>query len=489
MGQLKKLAGQTLIYGLGTIVPRLLNYLLLTPFYTRIFLPEKYGSITELYSYVAFFLMFLTYGMETTFFRYYLKSKRERNLVFNNIYSLLLVSTSVFFLLVVLLSKNLSSLFDYQYNYKIFLILAAIIATDVLMAVPFAKLRIQDRALKFSYVKIINVVSNIIFNVLFLIVLPNYYKKYPTSNFSFLFTENALFYYAFLSNLFANFVSFAFLLTDLKYFKFQWNWKIMKVCLAYGIPLLLVGFSGMINEVADKILMRWLLDPSKNKLYEIGIYGANFKLAVLLTIFVQMFKYASEPFFFANRTSKENKALFSSVMNWFVIFCLFIFLGITLFIDLAKYFIGPSYYEGLKIVPIILLANIFLGIYFNLSIWFKLGSKTYIGAYISFIGACITLIVNFILVPIYGYLGAAWAHFICYFVMMCINYFIGQKYYPVPYNLSKIFFYFGLSLSIFAVSKFFGTNFYFSVLLIGVFMSSVVIIEKVKIFNLIIKDA
>ena len=235
----------------------------------------------------------------------------------------------------------------------------------------------------------------------------------------------------------------------------------------YAFPLLIVGIAGMVNEVADKIIFKYLApvpqgieDTHKYIMGELGVYGANYKLAVLMTLFIQMFRYAAEPFFFAQAKEKNAKQVYADVMKYFVLFGLLIFLGVTLFIDIFKYFIGPEHWEGLYIVPIVLLANLFLGIFFNLSVWYKINDLTRFGAMIAIIGSIITIIMNLVLVPQISYLGAAWGHFLCYFVMMILSYILGRKYYPIPYDLKKIFFYFTVALVLFAISSYLKPQFF-----------------------------
>lgn len=446
MSKYKQLVSQTLVYGLGTIVPRLLNFLLLTPFYTYIFdfEQDKYGVIVELYSYTAFLLVLLTYGMETTYFRY--ANKDKNNSVFNNSLSLLLITSSAFILLVLFSKQSISDFLDYSNSSYLIVLFSSIVFFDVITSIPFAYLRNENRAFYFSMIKLGSVIINIFFNVFFLVICRNS----DNATLSSFYNNDIGVGYAFISNLLASGFTFLALIPIYFKFRFQLDFKLIAKLLSYSLPLLVVGIAGMTNEVADKLFLRHLIPEDQEPLKVLGIYGANYKMAVLMTIFIQMFKYAAEPFFFKNADQADAKVLYANVLDYFIAFCLFIFLLVTLFIDVFQYFIGPSYRDGLGIVPIVLLANLFLGVYYNLSVWYKVTDKTRYGAYISLIGVLITVSINVIFIPLYGYYASAWATFICYFVMMIISYAIGQKIYKVNYKLGKIFAYFAFSLLLYA---------------------------------------
>ena len=462
---IKALAGQTVIYGMGTIVPRLLNYLLV-PLYTRVFVAGVYGQITDLYAWIAFLLALLTYGMETTFFRY--TQKEDPDKVFNNIVSCIIVTTSIFLVFFGLLYKNFAHLIQYEHNTQYVLLLGIIVALDALTAVPFAKLRKNNQAKLFTLIKIANVTLNIGLNLFFLLVIPETALAISEKVFG---QQAGLLVWVLISNVLSSFLSLLLLLPQFKGFKFELEKSLIRPMLAYSLPILLISLVGMVNEVADKILIKYLtpipdaetlanldITAEEYALSQLGIYGANFKLAVLMTIFIQMFRYASEPFFFGKAKDRNAPELYAKVMTYFVIFCLLIFLGVMLYIDVLKYFIGrggSNYHEGLIIVPIVLIANMFYGIVFNLSIWFKLTDRTFSGTIISIIGASITLLCLFVLVPQIGYLGAAIAHLGCYTVMMLVSYFWGQKVFPVPYQVGRIGLYIVFAIGLFLFSTIF----------------------------------
>ena len=462
---IKALAGQTVIYGMGTIVPRLLNYLLV-PLYTRVFVAGVYGQITDLYAWIAFLLALLTYGMETTFFRY--TQKEDPNKVFNNIVSCIIVTTGIFLVFFGFLYKSFAHLIQYEHNTQYVLLLGIIVALDALTAVPFAKLRKNNQAKLFTLIKIANVTLNIGLNLFFLLIIPETALAISEKVFG---PQAGLLVWVLISNVLSSFLSLLLLLPQFRNFHFELDKSLIRPMLAYSLPILLISLVGMVNEVADKILIKYLtpipdaetlanldITGEEYALSQLGIYGANFKLAVLMTIFIQMFRYASEPFFFGKAKDRNAPELYAKVMTYFVIFCLLIFLGVMLYIDVLKYFIGrggSNYHEGLIIVPIVLIANMFYGIVFNLSIWFKLTDRTFSGTIISIIGASITLLCLFILVPQIGYLGAAIAHLGCYTVMMLVSYFWGQKVFPVPYQVGRIGFYIVFAIGLFLFSTIF----------------------------------
>lgn len=457
MNPLKKLAGQTAIYGLGTIIPRLLNYLLV-PFYTRIFPDDQYGIITELYAYMAFLLVLLTYGMETAFFRYAEKEEDPKKVLGTSLFSLLITSAFFIFLVVIFLNP-ISSAIKYEDQQQYILYFAVIVAMDAFAAIPFAYLRKQNKALRFSLIKVANVVVNIALNLYFLWLCPLLEKIQPGSVFLSIYDPSFGVGYVFISNIISSLVTLLLVMPEIFSVKIRADLVLLKKMLVYAFPLLIMGLAGMINEVSDKIIFKFLArypegteNPEAYVMGQLGIFGANYKLAVLMTIFTQMFRYAAEPFFFAQAKESNAKQVYAAVLKYFIIFALIIFLMVVLYIDIFKYFIGPAYWEGLKIVPIILLANLLLGIVYNLSIWYKLQDLTKFGAYITLIAAVVTIALNIILVPLYSYVGAAWSHLACYFVAAVLSYFLGRKYYHVDYDLKKIGFYIALALGLFFLS-------------------------------------
>jgi O-antigen/teichoic acid export membrane protein len=457
LNPLKKLAGQTLVYGMGTIVPRLLNYFLLTPFYTRIFITGEYGVITELYAYMAFLLVLLTYGMETAFFRFAEKEPDPKKVFSTSLLSLLFTS-SIFVLVVVLFKQPVADLIKYGDHPEYITMFSIIVALDAFTAIPFAYLRHKNKALRFSVIKIVNVLVNVGLNFFFLWLAPKMLAHNPDSWVRIVYDPSIGVGYAFIANLVSSGIMLLMLLPDIISVKPLLERELLRRMLRYAFPLLIVGLAGMVNEVADKIIFKYLLivpagvpDPEAYAMGQLGIYGAAYKLSVLMTLFIQMFRYAAEPFFFAQKKEDNAKQVYADVMKYFVLFGLIIFLGVTLFAEVVKYFIGPDYWEGLFILPIVLLANLLLGVTFNLSIWYKLNDMTRYGAYIALSGAAVTIIMNVLLVPRFSYLGSAIGHLSAYLLMVVLSYYWGQKYYRIRYQLGRIGFYTVLTIALFII--------------------------------------
>jgi O-antigen/teichoic acid export membrane protein len=481
LNKLKSLAGQTVVYGMGTIVPRVLNYLLLTPFYTRIFEKGEYGIVTELYAYVAILLVILTYGMETGFFRFYNDENNKEKVYTTSILTLLFTS-SLFILLVGFLKVDIATILKYPNNVEYVLWFSIIIGLDAFTTIPFAKLRAENKATLFSIIKVSNVSVNIFFNLLFFVFLPSNPDWKLTE---LIYNENIGVGYAFISNLIASSVTIILLLPTILQIRGKYDFSLIKKILNYSYPLIIVGVAGMINEVADKIFLKFLIIDKSIALEQVGIYGANYKLAVLMTIFIQMFRYAAEPFFFANEKEKDAKQLYADVMKYFIIFGLLIFLFVLLYIDVVKFFIDEKFHEGLFIVPIVLIANLFLGIYYNLSVWYKLTNKTIYGAVIATAGALLTIILNYLLIPIIGYYGSAIATIVCYSTMMIVSFLWGRRFYYIKYDIKAIALYFSLAIVIvFAFKNIHVENtilkYLFSTGLLVIFLSVVSYKENLK---------
>lgn len=484
MKQYKELAGQTIIYGLGTIIPRVLNFLL-TPLYTYVFVTQDFGIITEMYSYIAFFMVLLTFGMETTFFRFSSQAKEPQTL-FNNSFFIVLITSFIFLVFALAFKNNIASIIGYK-DYSIYIeYIALIVFFDAIVSIPLSKLRLEGKAVFFSLIRLGNITINIFLNIFFFVICRNSENVFLHS----LYNENIGVGYVFISNLVASFFNFLILLPSILRFRFAIEFAFLKKMLIFTLPLVFVGLAAMINEVGDKLFLKYLVIPKDEALSSVGIYGANYKLALLMTIFIQVYKFAAEPFFFKHANNLQAKELYSTIMTWFVIFCLAIFLLVTMNISIFKFFIDEDYRVGLFIVPIILLANMFLGIYYNLSIWYKLSNLTYLGAFVSLIGVIITILMNFWLIPIIGYLGSAIATFVCYFSMMVLSYFLGQKHYKVVYDLKRLFFYFTLAMCLFIVRYFINisgilSDLIISNLLLLVFIAVVIYYQKIQLSNVL----
>jgi len=349
----KKLAGDTAIYGVSSILGRVLNWCL-TPYYSFIFLTGEFGVMTNLYSYVAILLVILTYGMETSFFRFASKSENP-----HRVYSTALISvftTSLLFLFLFILLKNpIASLIQYPQHPEYIVWFAIILAIDAFTAIPFAWIRIEKRPIKFAFIKLVNIAFNIGFNIFFLTLCPWLLKNNPESWVRLIYSPEIGVGYVFISNLLSSLITLLMLLPDFLKISFQFDKAVLKQLLNYGFPILIVGIAGMVSQGIDKILIPFLIPESQHPMEQLGIYGANFKMAVLMNMFIQAFRYAFEPFFFARGNSKDDPLIYAKIMKYFVIFGLFIYLGMTLYIDFLKVLIEREYHSGLKVVPIILM--------------------------------------------------------------------------------------------------------------------------------------
>ncbi len=330
---------------------------------------------------------------------------------------------------------------------------AFIVGLDAFTSIPFARLRAENKAMRFAMIKVVNIAINISLNLILLLLVPYLYNNYSWGHDSLGFISNGqpVVGHIFLANLVASAVVFLLLMPEILKIKLTFSRALFRRMISYAFPLLILGLAGIANETVDRILLKYLL-PQDIAMYQLGIYGMCFKIAIVMSIFIQAFRYAAEPFFFAQQKSTDAKAVYAVVLKYFVVIMTFLFLSIMLYIDIVKYFVGENFYSGLKVVPILLYSHVFLGVFYNLSIWYKLTGQTRFGAYISIFGTAISVGLNIYLIPRIGYMGSAWANFVCYAVMMVISYWLGQKYYPVKYDLKRIFAYMGLSAGLWAIS-------------------------------------
>jgi O-antigen/teichoic acid export membrane protein len=444
MSVLRKLAGQTAIYGASSIVARFLNYLL-TPLYTSrgVFAPAAFGVVTALYAWTAFLNVVLTYGMETTFFRFATKH-RDNPRIFATSAWLLAFTSTAFIALGLHFSSAIAAAISYPEHVLSVRLLIAIIGVEAATTVPLANLRLKERPWKFAGVNILSVVVTVLGNLfIFLYCKPRFDAGNANALVQAVYDPAIGVGYVFLINLIGSAVKFLLLLPEwpaphLGRKDAGFDAKLLRPMLAFGLPLLVAGLAGMTNETADRVLMKHLL-PADVADAQIGIYGASYKLAILITLFIQAFRFAAEPFFFSHAKEKDSRQTFARIMNIFVAVCMGAFLVVMLFLDLFRWFIpNPAYWPGLVVVPILMMANVFLGIYYNQSVWYKLSDRTRAGGTISLIGAAITLTLLFWWIPVFGYLGAAWATFICYAAMAVVSYVWGQKHYPIPYNVRRV---------------------------------------------------
>jgi O-antigen/teichoic acid export membrane protein len=493
MNPLKKLAGETALYGISSILGRAVNFLLV-PFYTGIFPSSEYGVVTKLYAYAAFFNIIYTYGMETGFFRF--ASKGDRQITYNNVFTLILGSSTFFTLVIILLSGSIASGLGYPGQDHLITWLALTLAIDAVVSIPFALLRLEKKAAKFAAIRLSNVFINVGLNIFFLLLAPaivaGEYGGVLARIVEPIYNPNLGIGYIFLSNLIANALYLLMLYKEIISAKLKFQWERIKPMLVYAYPLLFMGLAGMINEMLDRVIMEEILPDDFyadfTSLEALGIYGACYKLSLFITLAVQAFKYAAEPFFFTSAADKNSPALFARIMHWFIIFCTLAFIVISINLDILGQLLlrRPEYRTGLDVVPLLLLANIFLGIYYNLSIWFKLSDQTGYGTKISFIGAGITVVFNFLLIPILGYMGAALTTLICYAYMATACYLLGAKHYPIPYNVKAALLYMLLGCVLVAMAYYlnpqdFLMKYSLRIILVGIFVLAVVWAEKIKL--------
>ncbi|MGI4873631.1 MAG: lipopolysaccharide biosynthesis protein [Janthinobacterium lividum] len=452
MSVAKKLASQTAIYGVSSILGRVLSYLLVF-IYTARFTAAEYGIVTGLYAYVSFLNVLFTYGLETTFFRFANRPGEDRRELYNRSLSLLLLSSTGLTLLLALLARPLLALLHLPPGHDEYAVwVALILGLDAVAALPLARLRLENKARKFAAIRLANILIYIGLNLFFIVLCPDVLRSAPGSLLASLKPLVAAVYnpalgvgYVFLSNLAASALTLLLLGRELLDFSFRWpRLPFLQPLLAYSLPLMLMGMAAMVNEMLDRILLpAWLPDnfyPGLSQLAAVGVYGACYKLSIFMTLIIQAFRYAAEPFFFSQSTEKNSPATFALVLKWFTLCCAFIFVGISLNLSwIGPFFLKrPVYLTGLGVVPILLLANLFLGVYYNLSVWFKLTDKTYYGTYIGAAGAVLTIGLNFVFIPLLGYMGSAWATLACYFMMAGLCWWLGERHFPVPYPIGRL---------------------------------------------------
>lgn len=439
MSGIKNLAGQTLWYGASSIAARFLNYLL-TPYLTATLGGADYGEMSLVYAVIPFLNIIFTYGLETAYFRY-AKTKEEQTAVYNTATVSLITTTAIFTAILILFNDQLAGVIGIKDHPEYFTWSALIIAFDALTALAFARLRFDGRPIKFATVRIAGILINIALVFFFLSVCPSIQKKDPSGFIGTFYNPRIGVGYVILANLVQSVASFFFLSKEFFSFRWKFDSKLWKDIIIYSSPLILAGFAGMINETFDRIMLRWWspAPTAEAAKVEVGIYSACYKLSILISLFIQAFRMGAEPFFFKQAQGQQAQKVYARVMKFFVITICFMFLVVALFLDTWKYFIqNETFWQGLKVVPILLLANMFLGIYYNLSIWYKLSGNTMAGAWITVIGAAITLLINFLFIPRFSYMACAWATFFCYGSMMVVSYVWGQKNYPVPYAWKKL---------------------------------------------------
>ncbi len=433
---LKSLAKETAIYGLSSIVGKFINWCLV-PFYTFVLESSAdYGIVTNLYAWTAFLVVILTYGMETGFFRFANKNKEEADKVYGVTLTSVGSTSLLFALCCIFFSGSIAERMGYANHAEFIAMLGVVVAMDAFASIPFAYLRFRSQALKFAGLKLLYIILNVFFNLFFFLLCPWLMQEYPAWVDWFYRPEYGV-GYVFVANILSTALQTLCVLPFAN-IRFRFDATLLKNILRYSLPLLVLGIAGIMNQTVDKIIFPFLIEDKAEATTQLGIYGACFKIAMVMMMFTQAFRYAYEPFIFARHKDKNSLSAYADAMKFFVIFSLLIFLGMTFYLDLLKYLIRSDYWEGLKVVPVVLMSYIFQGIFFNLSLWYKLTDKTMYGAWLSILGLLITLAVNIVFVPLYGYMASAWASFLCYSAMMFVSYFWGQRHMAVAYDLKSI---------------------------------------------------
>ncbi|MBR1481129.1 MAG: oligosaccharide flippase family protein [Paludibacteraceae bacterium] len=461
MGQMKSLAKDTAIYGVSSIVGKFLNYLLV-PLYTYVLRQTSdYGIVTNLYAWTALLLVILTYGMETGFFRFANRDDYDPKQVYRTAFFTLLTTSTLFAITVVLLRRPIATLMHYPDHAEFIALMAVTVAMDAFACIPFAYLRYSKRPLIFAALKLLFVILNIGFNLLFLVVLG----------------KNDVFY-VFLSNILATAIQTLCLLPFTLPHGGRFSASVLRDMLRYSLPLLVLGVAGIMNQTLDRILFPYLY-PYADAEAQLGIYGACFKVAMVMMMFTQAFRYAYEPFVFSKHKDRQSVEAYADAMKYYIIFSYLILLGVIFYLDIFRYIVSPAYWEGLRIVPVVLWTYVFQGIYFNLSFWYKLTDETRWGAWFSLIGLAITLVLQVVGVPRIGYWASCGSSLVCYFVIMLLSYFIGQHKAPIPYDLRSIGFYTLLTLCLLAA--YYAARFFTSGLVIPMAVGTVLLIIYILI--------
>lgn len=454
MAGLKSLAKDTAIYGLSSIIGRFLNYLLV-PLYTIKLSAASggYGVVTNIYAMTALLLVVLTYGMETGFFRFANKKDEDPLKVYSSTLITVGGSSVLFVLFCLVFIEPIAGFLGYADHPEYIAMMAIVVALDAFQCIPFAYLRYRKRPIKFAGIKMLFVVSNILLNLFFLVLCP-WLNAHSPETISWFYDPGYGVGYVFLANLICTSLQMLFFVNELRGFQYVLDKALIKRMFSYSFPILILGLAGILNQTVDKIIFPFLLDNANEARVQLGIYGAASKIAMVMAMFTQAFRYAYEPFVFGKEKDGDSRQTYASAMKFFVIFTLLAFLAVMFYMDILRYIITPDYWPGLKVVPIVMAAEMFMGVYFNLSFWYKLIDETRWGAYFSLIGCVIIVLLNIIFVPIYGYIACAWAGLAGYFTVTLLSYFVGQKKYPINYDLKRIGLYVLLAAVLYVASVF-----------------------------------
>lgn len=452
MSLLKKLAGETAIYGMSSILGRLLNYVILTPYLTRVFDRSEYGIFSDLYAYVALLMVFYTYRMETAFFRFG-NRKEDADRTFSTATTALIFSTLFFTILFFVIAQPIANALRYPEHPEYIQWFAGVLALDTLAAIPFARLRLENRPLRFAAVRVLNILSNIVFIFFFLEFCPRMIAR-GHEFWTMFYNPDERLGYVFLSNLLASSVTLIPLMPLYRRWRPTIDRELLQRMLRYAAPLVVAGIAGVINQLIGTPLMKYMGKGSLSEnLAMVGEFNAAAKIAILMTLFTQAFNYAAEPFFFRHSSRDDSRAIYAQVAQAFTLVGSLVFIGIMLYIDIIALFIGPAFRSGIGIVPILLIAYIFLGLFYSFSVWYKLTDQTRIGGRIALIGSLLTIGLNILLIPRWGIYGPAWAALVCYAYMAIASYWIGQRHFPIPYPVFRMGLYLLGALAGFGLSR------------------------------------
>lgn len=453
MANLKSLAKETAIYGVSSIAGKFLNYLLV-PLYTNVLSAASggYGVITNIYALTALLLVLLTYGMETGFFRFANKQGENPTRVYSTILISVACTSLLFFILVLCNLDSVAGFLGYATHPEYIGIMAAVVALDAFQSIPFAWLRYQRKAVKFASLKLLFIVMSLALNLTYYVALPALYKTHPEWVSSF-YNPAVGVGYTFGINLVCTASITVLFWPELTGFRYVFDRRLWRQILSYSLPILILGLAGILNQTVDKIIFPFVYDGTEAEAKtQLGIYGACSKIAMIMAMLIQAFRYAYEPFVFGKSAEKDSRETYAQAMKYFIIFALMAFLAVTCYMDLLRYVIAPAYWDGLRVVPIVMTAELFMGIYFNLSFWYKLTDQTRYGAWFSLTGCLLIVLLNVLFVPHYGYMACAWAGVAGYGICMLLSYFIGQRKYPIHYDLRSILRYASLAILIYFIS-------------------------------------
>lgn len=490
MSSIKSLAGQTMLYGVSSIAARFIN-ILLTPYLTAVLTKADYGKVGLIYAAIPLLNVLFTYGFETAYFRF---SKKDNEPSIYSTASISLFSTTIMFAIILWFFQDaLASFAGVPTFPELIQLSIVIIVLDTLCTLPFARLRQKGRPIKYAFIRLFSIIINVVATIFFISYCPGMLKDNPNHWVGFIYRSDVNpVVYIVIANVLQAGVTLLLLAGEIGNVQLKFDAKVWRQMMIYALPLMIAGMGGMINETFDRLMLRWWVPGDAIfKEEQVGVYNACYKLSIVITLFIQAFRMGAEPFFFKQAEGLNPQRTYARVMKFFVITVTVMFLAVSMFIPLWRYFIHSKHWEGLGIVPILLLANIFLGIYYNLSIWYKLGNKTKAGAYITLMGAVVTLGVNWFFIPAYGYMACAWATFFCYGTMMVISYTWGQKEYRIPYATKKLIAYIAIVVVFFFIHKgitIYLTNVYFHIglglLFLLAYLGFIVMVEKKELQKL-----